>query len=63
MAVYRSYLTGSLGSFNFYAAIGNATFDLDARHATVTSIVVYVKDNYTFTDDTGKPSQYLGHWS
>ncbi|MFL9956662.1 DUF6402 family protein [Paraburkholderia nemoris] len=56
-------LTGSLGSFNFYAAIGNATFDLDARHATVTSIVVYVKDNYTFTDDTGKPSQYLGHWS
>jgi hypothetical protein len=24
---------------------------------------VYVKDNYTFTDSEGDPSQYLGHWS
>jgi hypothetical protein len=54
-------LTGALGSFNFYAAIADATFDRDALHATVSSIVVYIKDNYTVTDDAGKPSQYLGH--
>ncbi len=54
-------LTGSLGSFNFYAAVGYAT--LDGNRATVTSIIIYIRDPYTFTDDPGKPSQYLGHWS
>ncbi|MFM0070639.1 DUF6402 family protein [Paraburkholderia sediminicola] len=56
-------LTGSLGSFNFYAAVGSATFNRDANRATITSIILYVKDNYTFTDEAGEPSQYLGHWS
>lgn len=56
-------LTGSLGSFNIYASIAHATFDRDTRRATISSVFVYVKDNYTFTDNPGQPSQYLGHWS
>ena len=60
-------LTGALGSFNFYAAIAHAKikWDIDRRQkvAMVTGIWVYVKDNYTFTDDKGERSQYLGHWS
>lgn len=56
-------LTGSLGSFNFYAAVGYATFNREATRATITSIILYVKDNYTFTDKAGEISQYLGHWS
>ncbi|MGV2289830.1 DUF6402 family protein [Trinickia sp. YCB016] len=56
-------LTGALGSFNFYAAIGNANFNRDASRATISTIITYVKDNYTFTDKKGDPSQYLGHWN
>jgi hypothetical protein len=61
-------LTGALGSFNFYAAIGHARLsrDVNSRKTTaeVTGIWVYVKDNYTFTDnEQDDRSQYLGHWS
>ncbi|MBI0329514.1 DUF6402 family protein [Burkholderia plantarii] len=60
-------LTGALGSFNFYAALGHARFhwDVESRRtrAEVKGIWVYVKDNYTFTDRQGDRSQYLGHWS
>lgn len=54
-------LTGSLGSFNFYAAVGFARFN--GNRATISAIIIYIKDNYTFTDEVGEPSQYLGHWS
>lgn len=56
-------LTGSLGSFDFYAAIGSATFNREANRATITSVILYVRNPYTFTDKNGEPSQYLGHWS
>ncbi|MBP0609731.1 MULTISPECIES: DUF6402 family protein [Burkholderia] len=60
-------LSGALGSFNIYAALGSARFswDVDSRRTTaeVTGLWVYVKDNYTFTDKSGERSQYLGHWS
>ncbi|EDT41289.1 conserved hypothetical protein [Burkholderia ambifaria MEX-5] len=60
-------LSGALGSFNIYAALGSARFswDVDSRRTTaeVTGVWVYVKDNYTFTDKNGELSQYLGHWS
>ena len=56
-------LTGALGSFNFCAAIGDAHFNRDADRATITSIIIYIKDNYTFTDKKDEPSQYLGHWN
>ena len=60
-------LTGALGSFVIYAAIGHArvTWNIEAQRKTamVTGIWMYVKDNYTFTDDKGERSQYLGHWS
>ncbi|EML1601764.1 DUF6402 family protein [Burkholderia cenocepacia] len=60
-------LSGALGSFNIYAALGSARFswDVDSRRTTaeVTGLWVYVKDNYTFTDKPGERSQYLGHWS
>jgi len=60
-------LTGALGSFNFYAAIGSALFSYDpmSRKSTVEirGIWVYIKDNYTFTDRQDERSQYLGHWS
>jgi hypothetical protein len=61
-------LTGALGSFNFYAAIGHGRLsrDVNSRKTTaeVTGIWVYVKDNYTFTDnEQDDRSQYLGHWS
>lgn len=56
-------LTAALGSFNFYAAIGYARFNREASRATISTIVVYIKDNYTFTDKPNEPSQYLGHWS
>ncbi|RQS19690.1 DUF6402 family protein [Burkholderia sp. Bp8998] len=60
-------LSGALGSFNIYAALGSARFSWDAESrrttAEVTGVWVYVKDNYTFTDKLGDRSQYLGHWS
>ncbi|MEQ5841055.1 DUF6402 family protein [Paraburkholderia acidicola] len=55
-------LTGSLGSFNLYAAVAYAHFNDDATRAEVTGIYVYIKDNYTFTDKPNGVSQYLGHW-
>jgi hypothetical protein len=60
-------LTGALGSFVIYAAIGSAHFSRKPGSssiiAKVTGIFVYVKDNYTFTDKKGNRSQYLGHWN
>ncbi|MFP3565315.1 DUF6402 family protein [Paraburkholderia sp. SIMBA_030] len=65
-------LSAALGSFNIYAAIGHVRFLRDyssgissgnsVTKAEVTGIWVYVKDNYTFTDQQGERSQYLGHW-
>ncbi|MDM0075181.1 DUF6402 family protein [Variovorax sp. J2P1-59] len=66
-------LTGALGTFSIYAAIGD--FVVDRSHiATVESIYVYVKDSYSFLDpEEGSipihvaaalgASQYLGHWN
>ncbi|CAG9263750.1 conserved hypothetical protein [Burkholderia diffusa] len=56
-------LTGALGSFNIYAAVAYAEFNRGASHATVNSIYLYVRDNYTFSDRSGDQSQYLGHWN
>ncbi|GER15381.1 DUF6402 family protein [Variovorax boronicumulans] len=56
-------LTCALGSFNLYAAVSQAWFDHKNKSAVVTHISVYVKDNFTFTDEAGHASQYLGHWS
>ncbi|PXX32462.1 hypothetical protein NA66_1012133 [Burkholderia pyrrocinia] len=56
-------LTGALGSFNIYAAVAYAEFNREARRATVTSIYLYVRDNYTFSDKSDNQSQYLGHWN
>jgi hypothetical protein len=56
-------LTGSLGAFNLYAAIAQADFDLDGKSATITHIVVYVRDSYSFEGPLDTSSQYLGHWS
>ncbi|MEN8516529.1 DUF6402 family protein [Burkholderia sp. RS02] len=60
-------LSGALGSFNIYVALGSARFSWDVNShrtiAEVTGVWVYVKDNYTFTDESNERSQYLGHWS
>jgi hypothetical protein len=56
-------LTGALGSFNFYVAPQMVTFNHDGSSAAVWSVVLYIKDNYTFTDAPGEVSQYLGHWN
>jgi hypothetical protein len=56
-------LTGSLGAFNFYAAISGVEFEPQGKIATVTQIVVYVRDSYSFEGEPGTRSQYLGHWS
>lgn len=56
-------LTGALGAFNLYAAVAGVTFDVRNTKATVTHIVVYVRDGYSFEGDTSSRSQYLGHWS
>jgi hypothetical protein len=56
-------LTGSLGAFNIYAAIGKVNFDPHEQSATVTQIVVYVRDSYSFEGELDTRSQYLGHWS
>lgn len=56
-------LTGALGSFNFYAAIGKAHFNRQTGTVTVTQVGIYVKDHYTFVTKPGKASQYLGHWN
>ncbi len=54
-------LTAALGSFNFYAAIASARIEPGVM--TVTHIVVYVKDSYTFGTKPDEASQYLGHWN
>ncbi|MFM9926490.1 DUF6402 family protein [Variovorax sp. H27-G14] len=56
-------LTCALGSFNLYVAISYAWFDHSNKSAVVTHISIYVKDNFTFTDEIRKASQYLGHWN
>jgi Family of unknown function (DUF6402) len=68
-------VTGSIGSFGFYAAVAHALIQekaYDTAHKTrcvqhtitITHIYVYAKDAYTFLDDPKKQSsQYLGHWN
>ncbi|MBC8722507.1 hypothetical protein F6X37_13110 [Paraburkholderia sp. 31.1] len=58
-------LTGALGSFGIYAAVGYAEFyrEGNTRVAEISGIYVYIKDSYDFTDKPGEASQYLGHWS
>ncbi|QBQ95787.1 DUF6402 family protein [Paraburkholderia pallida] len=56
-------LTGALGSFNFYAAPAEVKFEHIKREAVISSVYVYIKDSYDFTDKPGDVSQYLGHWS
>ncbi|MDH4450155.1 MAG: DUF6402 family protein [Rhodoferax sp.] len=60
-------LGGSLGNFALYAAVAYATVTRqDHPHrdvVTVTHAYVYAKDNYSFNDEAGHPSQYLGHWN
>jgi len=56
-------LTGALGAFNIYAAVTGVSFDLRNKSATVTHIVVYVRDGYSFEGQSDSRSQYLGHWS
>ncbi|WP_254609685.1 DUF6402 family protein [Burkholderia lata] len=54
-------LTGALGAFNLYAAVARVTFDTENKSATVTHIVVYVRDGYSFEGPADSRSQYLGH--
>ena len=56
-------LTGALGSFSIYAALGNVRFNHASRVARVESIYIYVRDSYGFRDDDVSQSQYLGHWN
>lgn len=70
-------LTGALANFNFYAAIGKATVTGERYYkyegkdkifclepvAQITHVYVYVKDSYSFNDDSSSKSQYLGHWN
>ncbi|MDR5740531.1 MULTISPECIES: DUF6402 family protein [unclassified Caballeronia] len=56
-------LTGALGSFNFYVAPESVVFSWDGCDAEIRTVIVYVKDNYTFGDKPGQVSQYLGHWN
>lgn len=56
-------LTGALGSFSIYAALGEVSFDLIKRIARVKSVHVYVRDSYSFNDEKEHLSQYLGHWN
>ena len=72
-------LTAALGNFAFYAAIGEFKVaaepdfcysDSGKRQicyvpaVTITHVYVYLKDNYSFNDDSRKSSsQYLGHWN
>ncbi|WP_175783229.1 DUF6402 family protein [Burkholderia anthina] len=70
-------LTGALANFNFYAAVGKATVTGERYYkyqgkkkifclepvAKITHIYVYIKDSYSFNDDSPSKSQYLGHWN
>ncbi len=50
-------LTGALGAFNLYAAVARVTFDAGNKKATVTHIVVYVRDSYSFEGTSDSRSQ------
>ncbi|WP_252426323.1 DUF6402 family protein [Burkholderia multivorans] len=68
---------GSTANFNFYAAIGKATvtgdryYKYDGKNKVfcleptvqITHVYVYVKDSYSFNDESPSKSQYLGHWN
>jgi len=72
-------LTGALGNFNIYAAVGVVavtaekyyTYDTEANTKTycadavaeITHVYIYIKDNYSFNDKPDGNSQYLGHWN
>ncbi|KVL40383.1 DUF6402 family protein [Burkholderia sp. MSMB1835] len=70
-------LTGALANFNIYAAIGKATVAGERYYryegkskifclepvAQITHVYVYIKDSYSFNDDSPSKSQYLGHWN
>ncbi|WP_241295322.1 DUF6402 family protein [Burkholderia stabilis] len=70
-------LTGALANFNFYAAVGKATvageryYKYEGKNkifclepvVEITHIYVYIKDSYSFNDDSPSKSQYLGHWN
>lgn len=70
-------LTGALANFNFYAAVGKALvtgeryYKYEGKNkifclepvAEITHIYVYIKDSYSFNDDSPSKSQYLGHWN
>ncbi|WP_423383651.1 DUF6402 family protein [Burkholderia sp. LMG 32019] len=72
-----SDLTGALANFNFYAAVGRATvtgeryYKYEGKNkifclepvVQITHIYVYIKDSYSFNDDSPSKSQYLGHWN
>ncbi|MXN79638.1 hypothetical protein GR157_33575 [Burkholderia sp. 4701] len=72
-----SDLTGALANFNFYAAVGRATvtgeryYKYEGKNkifclepvAQITHLYVYIKDSYSFNDDSPSKSQYLGHWN
>ncbi|WP_321938150.1 DUF6402 family protein [Burkholderia cepacia] len=70
-------LTGALANFNFYAAVGKAAvtgerfYQYEGENkifcfepvARITHVYVYIKDSYSFNDDSLSKSQYLGHWN
>ncbi|MGJ7581946.1 DUF6402 family protein [Variovorax sp. RHLX14] len=56
-------LTGALGAFSIYAALGEVSFSSVSRVARVKSIYLYVRDSYSFLDKDQEQSQYLGHWN
>jgi hypothetical protein len=70
-------LSGALGNFVMYAAIGKVEvssskyfnyatkpyqYCIDSK-AKVTHAYLYLKDNYSFNDKDPSKSQYLGHWN
>ncbi len=66
MSYPNSDLAGALGDFAIYAAIAYAKVerqDFAPHTVTITHVYAYVKDNYSFSDDPDKASQYLGHWN
>ena len=70
-------LSGTLGNFVLYAAIGRVEvtgsrfFKYDTNpnqfytnaSAKLTHVYIYLKDNYSFNDKDPSKSQYLGHWN
>ncbi|RQV00945.1 hypothetical protein DF047_31255, partial [Burkholderia cenocepacia] len=70
-------LTATLGNFLIYAAIGKVEvtnekfFKYDKQPheycidsvAKLTHVYIYLKDSYSFNDETPSKSQYLGHWN